>query len=426
MKDSLKTYLISCSLQNKNKPLNTVIKSKLREINNLSTTLLNSCSNDLYASNKKEKEQNLIEMSNLSTNKNIINRQNAKNGSLLHLFKHKKLYKFQDNFNFKKNYLLRKFILEKERTKTSKLLVNSKNKLNSTRRERPKTSKKKSLNLILNNAEMNENNIFLTNISNGQITNSEYKNNIFNHSIKKTLKIKVPKKSLKMNSMINKYHMKKKDFSTHFNSLIDNIIHNKELEIDNEKQKKSNNDLIFNNIYNKINQFNRKRIKRFYSCNKDSRRKNTTSNDKKKNIPHAYKNYLNKTKDTYNDMSKTFFDLKSDITNDANYDDKRQKMAVTEKDIKYERITNDVRNIKKDIGYKKPSDKLFNESSANFNFLLNKSEYLNKISSKIAYRHRYYLGQKYGFDAKKDLPKVNIDIDTDSYLFKFKKNLPHS
>ena len=57
---------------------------------------------------------------------------------------------------------------------------------------------------------------------------------------------------------------------------------------------------------------------------------------------------------------------------------------------------------------------------------MNKSEYLKKISAKIAYRHRYYMGEKYGFDAKKDLPKVNIDIDTESYLFKFKKNLPHS
>ena len=57
---------------------------------------------------------------------------------------------------------------------------------------------------------------------------------------------------------------------------------------------------------------------------------------------------------------------------------------------------------------------------------MNKSEYLKKISAKIAYRQRYYMGEKYGFDAKKDLPKVNIDIDTESYLFKFKKNLPHS
>ena len=57
---------------------------------------------------------------------------------------------------------------------------------------------------------------------------------------------------------------------------------------------------------------------------------------------------------------------------------------------------------------------------------MNKSEYLKKMSAKITFRHRYYMGDKYGFDAKKDLPKVNIDIDTESYLFKFKKNLPYS
>ena len=77
-------------------------------------------------------------------------------------------------------------------------------------------------------------------------------------------------------------------------------------------------------------------------------------------------------------MSKTFLDLKSDITNDVNYI-KTQKVAVTEKEIKYERITNDVRKMKKDIGYKKPTNKLFNESSARFNFLLNKSEYFQNV-----------------------------------------------
>ena len=426
MKDSLNSYMKSYYLKKKNKSLNTVIKSKLTEINNLSTNLLNSYSNDLYGSNKKEKKY--IEMSNLSANKNIISRKNTKKGSLLHLVKNKKHYMFQDNFISKKNYLLRRFILEKDRIKTSKLSLNNRDKLNNTKRERPKTSKKKTLNLLLNNTDMNDsgnNNVFLTNISNGDNTNSEYKSNFFNNNYKKTLRVKVPKKSLKMNSMMNKYHMSKKDFHLHFNSLLDNIIHNKELEFENEKQKKSNNKLIFNDIYNKINQFNRKKTKRFYSCNKDSRRMNTTSNDKKKNLPHAYNNYLNKTKNTYNDMSKTFFDLKSDITNDVNYA-KKQKIAVTEKEIKYERITNDVRKIKKDIGYKKPTNKLFNESSALFSLLLNKSEYLNKISSKIAYRHRYFLGKKYGFDAQKDLPKVNIDIDTENYLLKFRKNLPHS
>ena len=96
MKDSLKSYMKSCSLKNKNKSLNTVIKSKLTEINNLSTTLLKSYSNDLYGSNKKEK--NYIEISNLSTNKNIISRKNTKMGSLLHLVKNKKPYMFQEKF----------------------------------------------------------------------------------------------------------------------------------------------------------------------------------------------------------------------------------------------------------------------------------------------------------------------------------------
>ena len=242
MKASLNSYMKSYSLKSKNKPLNTVIKSKLKEINNLSSTLLNSYSNDLLGSNKKEKTSE--EMPNLSTNKNIINRKSTKMGSLIQLFKNKKAYMFQDNLSFKQNYLINKFILENDRIKTGKLSLNNrnKNKLNSTKRERTKTSKKKILNLMLNNTEMNEsgNNIlFLTNISNGEISNSEYKSNY-----KKTLKIKVPKKSLKMSSLMKKYHMNKKDFHLHFNSLIDNIVYSKELEFENEKQKKKKNDLI--------------------------------------------------------------------------------------------------------------------------------------------------------------------------------------
>ena len=116
MKASLNSYMKQYSLKSKNKPLNTVIKSKLKEINNLSSTLLNSYSNDLLGSNKKEKTSE--EMPNLSTNKNIINRKSTKMGSLIQLFKNKKAYMFQDNLSFKQNYLINKFILENDRIKT--------------------------------------------------------------------------------------------------------------------------------------------------------------------------------------------------------------------------------------------------------------------------------------------------------------------
>ncbi len=189
---------------------------------------------------------------------------------------------------------------------------------------------------------------------------------------------------------------------------MDNIIRNKEIEFDNILKYSSHNKI--DKIYNTLSQFNRK-VKTFIPSHQDYHRETTISNEKKMNIPYIYNEYLKKTKNVYNELNKTFFDLKSDITNDADYDKKpsKKKRALTAKEIKYEEMHKDVKKMKKDIGYITPSTDLFIETTSNFQLIANLSEQLNKLNSNIAYRYRYYLGERYGFDAKKDLLKSNFD-----------------
>ena len=172
-------------------------------------------------------------------------------------------------------------------------------------------------------------------------------------------------------------------------------------------------------------QFNRKvkKIKKFYPLLHECLWEETTSTEKKKNLPHFYGNYLNKNKKVFGNLNVTYTELKNDIIYDTIYDktSKVQKRAFT-KDLNYEELGHDVKEMKRDIGYEKPSIELFMDKSTAFNFLSGVFDRLNKLNSTIAYKHRHYFAKKYDIDLKKDLYK--IETDNDNYLYKFRKKLP--
>lgn len=263
----------------------------------------------------------------------------------------------------------------------------------------------------------------ISNISSNKGENSKTENNILLNlnNFQKPSNQKLMKLSKKPKN--KKFNLSSKDFHIHFNSLLDNIIRNKENEFDNILKTSSHN-VEIDKIYGALNQFNRK-VKTYIPSHQDYHRETTISNEKKMNIPYIYNEYLIKTKNVYNELNKTYFDLKSDITNDVDYDKKpsKKKRAVTAKEIKYEEMHKDVKKMKRDIGYITPSTELFIETTSNFQFITNLSEQLNKLNSNIAYRHRYYLGKRYGFDAKKDLLKINFDEN--EYPANLKKSNDH-
>jgi hypothetical protein len=268
----------------------------------------------------------------------------------------------------------------------------------------------------------NSNNISNINPNLGENNKTENNIRLNLNNFKKPQNQKVMKLSKK--SKINKkVKSSSKVVHIHFNSLLDNIIRNKENEFDNILKTSSHND-EFDKIYGTLNQFNRK-VKTYIPSHQDYHRETTISNEKKMNIPYLYNEYLNKTKNVYNELNKIYFDLKSDITNDVDYDKQpsKKKRAVTANEIKYEEMHNDVKKMKRDIGYITPSTDLFIETTSNFQFITNLSEQLNKLNSNIAYRHRYYLGKRYGFDAKKDLLKINFDDN--EYPVNLKKSNDH-
>jgi hypothetical protein len=274
---------------------------------------------------------------------------------------------------------------------------------------------------IFTNFKLNySNNISNINPNKGENKKNENNIRLSLNNFKKPINQKVMKLSKKPKNN----NFSRKDFHIHFNSLLDNIIRNKENEFDNILKTSSHND-EFDKIYGTLNQFNRK-VKTYIPSHQDYHRETTISNEKKMNIPYLYNEYLNKTKNVYNELNKIYFDLKSDIMNDVDYDKQpsKKKRAVTAKEIKYEEIHKDVKKMKRDIGYITPSTDLFIETTSNFQFITNLSEQLNKLNSSIAYRHRYYLGKRYGFDAKKDLLKINFD-EEDEYPANLKKSNDH-
>ena len=180
-------------------------------------------------------------------------------------------------------------------------------------------------------------------------------------------------------------------------------------------------------MYNNIYQFNRKlkKVKKFNPILHDYHRENTTSAENKKNVPYFYNNYLNKTKKVYGNLNVTYSELKNDITCDLLYDKKpkSKRKMFTEKELKIEEFSNNIKELKEDIGYEKPTIELFSDKSTAFNYLTGIYDKLNKLNATIAYKHRYYFANKYEIDLRKDL--LEIGDDNDDYLFKFKKKLPH-
>jgi hypothetical protein len=415
MSASLNSLLksIDLGIKNSKKPAKYIINSKINEVNNLSS-LLDNYSNDEFLNRlhrfikKSTRKNKKAETTNLT-----INNASNKKIFLFNSFKSKSPNLLYNNFRTKKS--LRKFIIQKEKSKAkltldkSKLLkADSKDNINNK-----KIFAKFKLNYSNNKS----------NISPNIGENSKTENNILLdlNNFKKPSKKKVMKLSKKPKN--KKLYLSSKNFPIHFNSLLDNIIRNKENEFDNILKNSSNN-VEIDKIYGTLNQFNRK-VKTYIPSYQDYHRETTISNEKKMSIPYLYNEYLNKTKKVYNELNKTYFDLKSDITNDIDYDKKpsKKKRAVTAKEIKYEEMHKDVKKMKRDIGYITPSTDLFIGTTSNFQFITNLSEQLNKLNSSIAYQHRYYLGKRYGFDAKKDLLKINFDDN--EYPANLKKSNDH-
>lgn len=426
-----------------------LINSKISEINSISSLFTNYTNekNNKYKdinlhksfgpitpslTLKASHKNNNSEISKLSFGKNNISKINNKKNSLYYLLKNKTPNILNNKFSMKKNTHLRKFIFEKEKQKNTTLSNDKYIKSNDY-------NKKNNSKILLNNRRnISTNNISVSNISNKNDVKSDNSkdktntshniNNINDKKPENKKKIKLIKKSYKVKCINNnnKYEgLSNKDFNIHFNSLLDNILRKKEKELDN-KIKTTSNKALFEKIYNNMNQFNRKvkKIKKFYPTLYESHCEDTTSTEKKKNLPHFYGNYLNKNKKVFDNLNVTYTELKNDIIYDMIYDktSKVQKRAFTDKDLKYEELNHDVKEMKEDIGYEKPSIELFMDKSTAFNFLSGVFDSLNRLNSSIAYKHRHYFAKKYDIDLKKDLFK--IETENDNYLFKFRKKLP--
>ena len=233
-------------------------------------------------------------------------------------------------------------------------------------------------------------------------------------------------KKPKIKNLNNCDILSQKDFYIHFSSLLDNIIRMKENEYEKNNIKTTNYKQLIEKVYKNLNLFNRKKnkIKKFNPEFHEYNRDNTTSIENKKNIPYLYNNYLNKTKKTFNNLNNTYCALKNDKTYNIIYDKKSKykKRAFTEKDLKYEELTHEVREMKQDLGYVKPSIEFFKNKSTSFHILSGMIDNLNKLNSSIAYKHRYYFAKKYGIDIKKELLK--IEDENEDYLYKFQKTIP--
>jgi len=446
MKISLNSLMKSYKYKSKKESPYFIMNSKISEINNISN-LFTNYSNDKDKDKNSEKsflpvtpaltmkplpENKKLEISNISIIKNNINKNNNNEYSLKNLYKNKVNNFLNNNNNFKKNIKLRKFMFEKEKVKNISLEINHK-KNNANKNKNKKISKS----FLINKRNISSNSLNASNTTNknsiSKNKNSEKisLNNIKLKNNKKFLKgkkIKLLKMPYKFKNISNKYDiLSHKDFYVHFSALLENIIRKKENEIDNNIKTTSNKHLL-EKMYDNINLFNRKikKIKKFTPILHEYHRDNTTSIENKKNLPYFYNKYVNKTKKIFTDLNNTYNELKKDITSDIIYNkkpklEKRGRTVV--KDLKYEELNNEVKEMKKDIGYEKPSIELFTDKSTSFQFLTSIFENLNKLNSNIAYKHRYYFAKKYDIDIKKDLLK--IEVENEDYLFKFRKNLPH-
>lgn len=429
------------SKSKKNSPY-FIINKKISEINSISSLFTND-SNEKNNNNKGSNLQksfgplnpslslkinnknNNQEISKISFCENNLCKVNNKKRGLFYLFKNKTPKIPYIKHKYKNTIPLRKFIFEKEKEKNIYLIDNKFINCNNNKK------KNESKSLLNYRRNISINNLSVTNDSNkNDKENIHFTHNKNIRNDKRKKKFTLIKKPFKIKYVTsnNKYGgLTKKDFFIHFNSLLDNIIHKKEKEIDNKIKLASSNHSLFDKMYNNIYQFNRKlkKVKKFNPILHDYHRENTTSAENKKNVPYFYNNYLNKTKKVYGNLNVTYSELKNDITCDLLYDKKpkSKRKMFTEKELKIEEFSNNIKELKEDIGYEKPTIELFSDKSTAFNYLTGIYDKLNKLNATIAYKHRYYFANKYEIDLRKDL--LEIGDDNDDYLFKFKKKLPH-
>ena len=430
MNVNLNLLMKSYNYRNKKESPSYIVNSKISEINNLSSLFTNK-SNDkdnnlqksfgrnirslTIKSNKKNSKQKTSNTS-FYKYKNYLNNTTSKAKSRINLSKNK------IPFPLKKRNKIRLFIYNKEQPK--KLVFNSKNNSN-------QKSKMSSKSLLNNKRNISISNISISNISNkNNFKKEKTKETYFTDKSKKSLNIKtikLIKKKNKVQNINNKYEgLSNKDFYVHFNSLLENVIRQKENEIDKKMKITADYQNLFTKIYKGYDLFKRKhkKIRKYNPILHEYFRDNTTSIENKMNLPPFYNYYINKNKKIFKNINNTYSELKNDITYDLIYDKKiiLPRKTMSKKELKKEEITNDVKEMKRDIGYQKPSIELFTDKSTSYQYLTGMFDSLNKLNSSIAYQNRYYFAQRYGIDIKKDLLK--IEVENGDQLYKFRKNLP--
>ena len=363
------------------------------QINNLSKIYLNNKSNvakKFHKSNlrtSKNKKLNIIKFNEPFKNEIFLPGTMQTTTET----KSSNYYNYFLNGNFKNNKRnsIRKKFIENERKNINKnddntsyiYIEKTKRKLKNNPKNELYTSADENIseNLLYNSYNNYNNNI------NKNIVGNNIKQLHINLSLpsKDNSKIRLKKKSKKVN---DKY-------------LLNRILWEKANEIDHKRKPFSNLDAL-RDLYKNFNKFRRKTKNSITNSPYNKINGENYFGYKQKKSPNN-NNFIIEAKNLTDKLGYTSTDIKNSILYDLNERNSLNNENINLLLQKTNEHIGEIKNIKDDLNYQKPTNQLFHDKTLDFFNATNMSNVINNLNENIAYKNRSFLAKKFGLDLKK-------------------------
>ena len=238
------------------------------------------------------------------------------------------------------------------------------------------------------------------NISENLLYNS-YNN--YNDSINKNIvgnNIKQLHINLSLPSKDNsKIRLKKKSKKVNDKYLLNRILREKANEIDHKRKPFSNLDAL-RDLYKNFNKFRRKTKNSITNSPYNKINGENYFGYKQKKSPNN-NNFIIEAKNLTDKLGYTSTDIKNSILYDLNERNSLNNENINLLLQKTNEHIGEIKNIKDDLNYQKPTNQLFHDKTLDFFNATNMSNVINNLNENIAYKNRSFLAKKFGLDLKK-------------------------
>ena len=197
----------------------------------------------------------------------------------------------------------------------------------------------------------------------------------------------------------SKIRLKKKSKKVNDKYLLNRILREKANEIDHKRKPFSNLDAL-RDLYKNFNKFRRKTKNSITNSPYNKINGENYFGYKQKKSPNN-NNFIIEAKNLTDKLGYTSTDIKNSILYDLNERNSLNNENINLLLQKTNEHIGEIKNIKDDLNYQKPTNQLFHDKTLDFFNATNMSNVINNLNENIAYKNRSFLAKKFGLDLKK-------------------------